>query len=255
MRKINGKEISEALKLLTEDFPKEQMKFFNGQKDQPYFGIEVYQKRLNQVIGVLNYSFVTHDIQVCQNGPQQNIIVNAELTIYDDEGKVVASRGCGGAYSIKYATPKKDDVTGEIKEPKPVKVANDVENACYDAFKKCCKLFGISTKQLREIKSLAPSSRNSNSNNWDEKEIVAKVVSSVSSIGQTGGYGVTIEIGGEKIPLKIWKEGIAKLKENPNFQLDSFVKMKPGTELSFIGKEGFYSGKKQIVFVSPISKK
>lgn len=236
MATINGKSFDQIVSELEADFPKEYVQYLDDGK--PYYPREAYVSRMNTVIGVLNYDFCTSDPILVQNGRQQNFIVRGTIRIYDDDRNLVVEKSCAGASNIIYknivdANGKKN--SGDI----PAKVSNDVEAACIDAFKRCCKLFGVGImkKTVRTNNSSSPKGSVS---------FMEPIIKNAFSTFNKNALKATVNYNNKTYPLIIWGEQVQEIKNRCSLEkfLSAYI---PGKTFKFYGYVQQYNGQEQIV--------
>ena len=228
---INGKPYAQVMDELQAPFPDDAFCMLE-QVGKPYLPVEEVQNRLDEVLGSFCYDFSCSELQMVQNGSQQNLIVIGTLTIRNDDGEIVSSRSCAGGCTIIY--PNKSD--------SPVKVSNNAESASKDALKRCAKLYGIGSDQLREKRKGNKSSKTSN---YTSSSITAEILTAFST-NSKGGYTCTVKIDNEERQLIIWEDIQDIISET--VPMDKFIQMyKPGTTFKFIGRFSTYGNKKQVI--------
>lgn len=232
-RTINGKPFAEIEKGLKKPF--EPSDFKTNMYNFMYLPVEKFRTRLDEVVGILNYDFVTSEPVVTIVGTRPHISLTGSITIRDDNGNVVTTKAaCGGAQVI---------MSSESKEA--VIFKNDCDTAAEDVFKRCCKSLGIAEAQ---IKQLRPASTPAKQNVPDPSEPVSlfrvKLKESFSSLGSAG-YGAMVEVQGEQEPRKlvIWKEGQQAIEKF--IPMAEFIKAyKAGKEFSLYGYRSTFKGTK-----------
>jgi hypothetical protein len=235
---INGKEYTQVLEELKEPFDSALIKILEVSK-KPYLPIHVIKERMDQVLGVFGYDFTLSELQIVNSGDEQSIIGIGNLQLRNDEGEVVAIRSSSGGCVI----------TKLKQTSKPVKVSNDAESAANDIFKRCAKLFGVGSEQLREMRKnpkIAGSTSVKTSN--DSILFSAKIITPFSTNSKNG-YNATVEIEGAKKQLIIWQDIQEIIIQT--VPMDSFVSLyKPGTTLKFYGKLNKYGATEQVIMTN-----
>lgn len=254
---INGKsraQIQEELCALFDESDFEQHSFTK----RHYLPASVIINRLDKVLG-LNYSFEPKELNLWENGSKQNVALIGVITIYDDDGRFVCSRGCGGGHVVicsnsanesenaKKDTNVEETLLSQSTLKEPVNVANDIEAATKDALKRAAKMFGVGAQQLQEKRNVSPGPRVTYSSSPLE-EFTVIVKSSFSSVGRDG-YSASVDYNGKILKLLIWEAGqkaIANLKKD--YSISKFTKeCKPGKSLTFLGSRKQYHGVDQLV--------
>lgn len=144
---VNGKELSKVFMELAEPFPKEKIKIRDFD-NKPYVEVDTLLERLNEVVGVQNYSdeYTTELMQVLDTFC---IIATCTISIFDDEGKLVCKKSMTGGSNIAFPYIDKDKTQ---KATEVNSIPNDITSACQDAFKKVCtKRLGMASHQLKAV--------------------------------------------------------------------------------------------------------
>lgn len=227
-RTVNGMPIREVWQKLQLDFPPDVVKKHPATKKE-YVPVEKIEERLNEVVGMENWDFqLLSAVQICRLGPMnfECCIASGHLQIYDDD-RVPIIRSTSGASDLIY--PKDSD--------RPTSVANAVDSAVQDVFKRCAKRFGINRRKPAD--------------NVQKKEIqqilMKVVVLEPFKALPKGGVKVRVSYKGSEQELIIWKKKWEELKEKygSKFQVGSKI-----NEMTFYGLQIEYKGCKQIEFVS-----
>ena len=145
MSTINGKDLKTIFKELAMPLPKEKIKIRDFD-NKPYVEVETLIERLNEVVGVANYSD-EYKIEMLQALDTFCITATCTLSIFDDEGRLVCKKSMvgGSTLTFPYADKEKTTKLTEINS-----IPNDTTSACQDAFKKVCtKRLGIASAQLK----------------------------------------------------------------------------------------------------------
>lgn len=142
---INGKEVKDIIKELASPMPKGSVKIrdFDG---RPYIPVEAMIKRLNDVVGVENYSD-TYDIKEIKAGDTLGYMAICTLRIYDEDRIPVIEKSMAGGSVISF--PYDKETKRRLTET--TSLPNDVTTACQDAFKKVLsKRLGIGETDLEQ---------------------------------------------------------------------------------------------------------
>lgn len=228
-RTVNGMPINEVWQKLKAEFPSGVVKRHPTTKKE-YIPVEKMEERLNEVVGMENWDFrLIAPVQICRFGPAgfESCVVSAELRIYDDEHRPII-RSTGGASDLIY--PKDSD--------RPTSVANAVDSAVQDAFKRCIKRFGVN--RMSNISGNMPER--------ETQQILMKVTVLEPFIAlPKGGAKALVSYKGEKFDLIIWKDRWEDIKKKyaAKFQIGNKV-----NEITFLGVKKEYHGKAQIEFIS-----
>lgn len=222
-RTVNGMPIREVWQKLQSDFPVEVVKKHPTTKKE-YIPVEKIEERLNEVVGMENWDFqLLSSVQIYRFGSTESCMVSGQLTIFDDE-RVPIIRSTAGASDLIY--PKDSD--------RPTSVANAVDSAVQDTFKRCAKRFGIKC------------GTNRTSNKIEGTLMKVTVLEPFKALPK-GGVKTLVCYEGQSLELVIWKEQWERIKEKygSKFEVGSKVH-----EITFLGKQKEYKGNKQIEFVS-----
>lgn len=231
-RTVNGMPIREVWAKLQAEFPSDAIKR-HPSTEMAYIPVEKIEERLNNVVGMENWDFeLIAPVQVCSFGTNgfESCIASGKLSIYDDE-RIPIVRSTGGAADIIY--PKDSS--------RPTSVANAVDSAVQDVFKRCAKRFGIGMKGKA-------STRSRQSGRESPKEVVMKVtIMEPFKALPKGGAKAKVCFNGETLELCIWKRQWDDLQKayGEKFQIGHKL-----NEMTFRGIRKEYKGSMQLEFVS-----
>lgn len=180
-RTINGKELKTVMEELKEPFKKYAVDF-NGKPNIPY---EVIRNRANEVLG-FNYS-TEIDVQTYEVETEYDVRVSCKITIYDDDGNLVATR----------SHMRSDILTRYSKDHKmkALKICfdnDDFSSVVSLAFKKTFSMFGLGDQFAMEkatgsMNHVVADSKNDDSTIGTKN--VKSVVSFISKINDEEGNG------------------------------------------------------------------
>ena len=227
-RTVNGIPIQEVWKRLGMEFPDSDIECHPFTR-QGYVPVEKIEKRLNSVVGMENWDFVAGEPQICRFGPNghESCIVSGRLILYDDERVPIVRSTCGGS-DIIY--PKESD--------RPTSVANAVDSAVQDVFKRCAKRFGIARLEKE-------SGHPGKAGNGEEKLWKALVLEPFKALPK-GGAKAKVSIEEKVCELVIWGREWEELHKRYAKQFSVGAKI---NEMSFYGVEKGYRGQTQLEFV------
>lgn len=240
MKTVNGKPLNEVIDALQAPFPEDVILTKKGTGFK-YAPVEAYQDRIDSVIGAGNYDFVTESPNLITVRNASAVSISGQISIRDDEGNVVCSKGgTGGAKII---------IVKETNEPKDL--ANDIKSATSDLFKSCCQKFGIGA----EIKKM-----NDDANGSDEQAIQPTkvfIISGFKSMGTNGYKATAMKENGQKIALVFWQDAVGEVEKKCSF--DEFSKIYTATEqkpkgLTVKGYEKTYKDELQFVVKGLVAK-
>lgn len=226
MKTVNGKELSDVMKELRAQLPKEAFSEKNG---YPTLKHEAVVKRLEEVVS-FNYRFKLKLCDVVVVKGQVNVVTEGELMLlYDDDSVAFSTSGTGACRVI---------ISNETKEP--INLANDRESAVHDCFKRCSKSLGIGVEQLRQMRK--------NRKGKSDAESVAVDAEVVNKFSWRGtGIAATVRINNEECDLVIWKDRHKLLEEHCGTVAEFMKQCRRGAILHCIGTFGDYKGAKQFV--------
>ena len=233
-RTVNGMPIREVWEMLQAEFPSDVIKRHPA-TNQDYIPVEKIEERLNSVVGMENWDFeLIAPVQVCRFGADgfESCIASGRLSIYDDE-RVPIVRSTGGAADIIYPS----------HSTRPTSVANAVDSAVQDVFKRCAKRFGIGMKG----KASRQSRQTGRESPKDEVKVMKVTVMEPFKALPRGGAKVKVCCDGETLELFIWKEQWDDLRKayGEKFQIGRKL-----NEMTFRGIRKEYHGNVQLEFVS-----
>lgn len=232
MRTINGKKLDDVFRELQADFPKRDIKKHKSTQKW-YVPVEKIKERLDAVLGVDNWCFVpTSSPELWKLGPEsyESCVMTGKLVFYDDD-RVPIERCAGGGSDIIY--PK--------GEKRPTSVANAVDTAYQDVFKRCCRRFGIAKLNQNNGQNTESGEMETTSEPIQMEVTVLGVFQALSR----GGAKVQVQYQEENLSLMIWATQWEELKRTfgGTFQIGKKINC-----IKFWGKMGVYQGKKRIEF-------
>lgn len=229
-RTVNGMPIREVWEKLQAEFPLDVIKRHPTTKME-YIPVEKIEERLNEVVGMENWDFeLIAPVQVCRLGADgyESCIASGKLCIYDDE-HIPIVRSTSGAADVIY--PKDSS--------RPTSVANAVDSAVQDVFKRCAKRFGIGRKEKAV-------SRHNNQDVPRECVMTVLLMEPFRALPK-GGAKVKVSYEGKTLELVIWKKQWSELQEEygDRFKIGGKI-----NEMTFRGIQKEYRGNVQLEFVS-----
>ena len=227
-RMVNGIPIRKVWEMLQAEFSESDVRR-HPTTNKRYIPVEKIEERLNAVVGMENWSFIVDKPQICTFGRNgyESCIVSGRLILYDDE-HIPIIRSTGGASEIIY--PKESD--------RPTSVANAVDSAVQDVFKRCAKRFGIARL---EKESGSMGKREGVREKW-MKVLVLEPFKGLSR----GGAKVMVSRDSQTFELIFWPRQWKKLQEEYGSKFCIGEKI---NEINFYGVEKEYQGISQIEFV------
>lgn len=260
-RTINGKTLDKVMEEFLKYFPDEAVETLYG---YPYISIEWFRGRMDEVVGPFNYDFEV--TQTCYSRvDERNRVVSCigTLSIKDDAGAVVARKSAQGGATITLSSD----------EGKAIKPKNDITNATHEAFKSCCRMYGIAEKQIREkrealemeqknkktqgAKSAEPKTTKKDDASY-RVEIRGKYQDIRKKSGQHIGYKVpVVDLStGSAFMLVLYDDGAVKAIEEHGVPIKEFKRLyTEGKRISVVGYESRRNdGEEQLIMKKPVTK-
>lgn len=177
-RTINGKEINKVMEELKAPFTKYAVDF-NGRANIPY---EVIRNRANEVLG-LNYSDDI-EVQLHEIEGEFSVRVTCKITIYDDEGKMVAARShMRSDVLTRYSAEHR-------KKPSQICFDNDDFSSVVSlAFKKAFSMYGLGDQFAIENANGSMNHAINNAKNDDTSDGMRRVKTMATFISKIGDDG------------------------------------------------------------------
>lgn len=230
-RTINGMPIREVWKKLRAEFPPSAVKRHPSTRKE-YIPVNQIEDRLNEVVGTENWSFVTDRPQICVFGTSGHecCVVSGRLILYDDDRIPIIRSTCGGS-----------DIIYPNEATRPTSVANAVDSAVQDVFKRCAKRFGIGWKK----KTASAQDGKSGGCTQQEKKMKVLVLEPFKALPR-GGAKARVSYEEKTMELVFWAAQWEKLHQEygERFQVGSKI-----NEITFFGVEKLYRGVPQLEFV------
>lgn len=233
MRTINGKKLDDVFKELRTEFPSRAIRRHKSTQ-KLYIPVGYLRERLDTVLGVDNWEFVSMSKpELWKLGPNsyETCVLSGKLIFYDDDRVPIVRSAAGGA-----------DIIYPKGETRPTSVANAVDTAHQDVFKRCCRRFGIG--------NLIQNANQSADEEDEERDVPELMYMEVAVLGafqalSRGGAKVQVQYMGESLDLLIWAKQWEELNRSyrGTFTIGNKI-----NHLKFLGKMGTYKGKKRIEF-------
>lgn len=235
MRTINGKNLDVVFKELQADFPSKDIRRHISTK-KLYIPVEKMKERLDTVLGAENWEFVPlSKPELWKLGPDmyESCVLSGKLVFYDDNRVPIVRSAAGGA-----------DIIYPKGESRPTSVANAVDSAHQDVFKRCCKRFEIG-KVNQNSNRTSGSEDKKRQETVPESEYMEVTVLGVFQALSRGGAKVKVRYKEESLDLLIWADRWEELKHlyKGNFEIGKKI-----NNFRFEGKIGVYNGRKRIEF-------
>lgn len=229
-RTMNGMPIQEVWKKLRAEFPPEDVKCHPSTRME-YVSVEKIEERLNAVVGMENWNFFADPPQLCKFGPQdyESCVVSGRLVLYDDDRVPIVRSTCG-ASDVIY--PKDSD--------RPTSVANALDSAVQDVFKRCAKRFGIAKKEKNAAHTDSGKSRTG-----AEKLMKVTFLEPFRALPR-GGAKAKVAYGERSVEMVIWTKQWEMLQKRYGEKFRIGGKL---NEITFIGEEKVYRGTNQLEFI------
>lgn len=229
-RTMNGIPIQEVWKRLGAEFPSEDVKR-HPSTNMEYVSVEKIEERLNAVVGMGNWNFFSDPPQICRLGPDnyESCVVSGRLVLYDDDRVPIVRSTCGAS-----------DVIYPKDSNRPTSVANALDSAVQDVFKRCAKRFGIAKKE----KNAGHADRGKTQAN-SEKLMKVTFLEPFRALPK-GGAKAKVSYGEKAIEMVIWTKQWEMLqkKYGSSFQIGGKL-----NEITFYGAEKVYRGTGQLEFI------
>lgn len=229
-RTMNGIPLNEIWEQLGAEFPQEDIRKHPA-TNMEYVSVEKIEERLNNVAGMENWDFFTDPPQICRFGKEnhESCVVSGRLVLYDDNRVPIVRSTCGAA-DIIY--PRDSD--------RPASVANALDSAVQDVFKRCAKRFGIARKEKNAMHA-----KNGNGQDRTEKLMKVTFLEAFRALPK-GGAKSKVTYGGKTLEMVIWSKEWDALQKKFG---DSFRVGGRLNEITFYGVEKEYRGTVQLEFV------
>lgn len=226
-RTLNGIPIQEVWKQLGAEFSGGDAERHPGAMQECVLA-EKIERRLNSIVGMENWSFITGEPQICQLGKSghESCIVSGKLVLYDDDRVPVVRSACGASDIVKR------------EEPDGYFAADAVESAVRCAFRRCAECFGIAKGENVPSNADRTGSR-------EEKLLKALVLEPFKALPK-GGAKAKVSIAESIYELVIWDREWEELHGKYAKQFSIGAKI---NEINFFGVERDYNGQAQLEFV------
>lgn len=240
---INNKNADVVLNKLREEIPKNLLNYSDELKIT-YIPGEVVRNRMDEVLGN-NYT-TKYDAQIILipdiEGRQRPYIKSeCTITVLDDDGKVLLTRsGIGGSKVIQV----KD--SGAVKN-----IGNDMDSACIDAFKRCCKEFGISSPYVGKGNRLNATGHRAVTESKTECRVYQICYISDFSPKGRKGYSANVKVGDTEYELVVWDDAASIM--STRLGNEWFKRGYSGKSGQIKASEGSYQGKRQLIFADFVS--
>lgn len=169
--------------------------------------------------------------QICRFGKDgfKSCVVSGRLVLYDDDRIPIVRSTCGAS-----------DVIYPKDSNRPTSVANALDSAVQDVFKRCAKWFGIAKKEKNEGHAdRGKTQRNS------EKLMKVTFLEPFRALPK-GGAKARVSYGEQAVEMVIWTRQWEMLqkKYGGSFQIGGKL-----NEITFYGEEKVYRGTNQLEFI------
>lgn len=246
---INGLTLKELFQALSAPFEPGQLKR-RDMDDCVYLPYKEVRKRLNECTGFRydeTYTPVKVETITGPDGACRNIYTTqCTITLLSDEGTKIISRTCNGSSVASYVY--KGDKKKGIEMLNTQAVENDIENACIDAFKRCCKRLGIDSEE-KGRKSGGNGNRKGGAGSVsEEKQYYITFKSNFSSL-RNGGFRADIYCESGETVLVIFPDSIKTFTSLMSDKTKSLGEANcAGKAISVVGTTLLFNGVKQIRF-------
>lgn len=229
-RTMNGIPIKEIWEKLSEEFPPGDVKR-HPYTNMEYVSVEKIEERLNAVVGMENWNFFTDSPQLCRFGEDgyESCMISGRLVLYDDDRIPIVRSTCGAS-----------DVIYPKDSNRPTSVANVLDSAVQDVFKRCAKRFGIAKKEKNASHADSGKSRTNS-----EKLMKVIFLEPFQALPK-GGVKAKVSYGERSVELVIWTKQWEMLRQKYGERFKVGGKL---NEITFIGEEKVYRGTSQLEFI------
>lgn len=237
MALINGKDKETIRKELSEEFPEKELKYVE-EINVTCLSVDAVRKRLDSVLGynyTEDYECSTELLPDKGDTLYPFVTVKCTITIYDDDGNVVTRKSrYGGERIIRTA---KGERLGSI-----VDIGNDVDSACSDAFKRCARLYGVTSSKVGKGNHLG------NCNTKDKEDVYSiTYLTEFAAVGGTGGYSATVTVEGVgDVSLVVWSDASDSFSKC--YGAEWYKNNYSGKKGKVRGQLSTYHGKRQLIF-------
>lgn len=229
-RTMNGIPLNEIWERLGAEFPQEDIRI-HPSTNMEYVSVEKIEERLNQVVGMGNWNFFTDPPQICRFGKDnhESCVVSGRLVLYDDNRVPVVRSTCGAS-----------DIIYPKDSGRPTSVANALDSAVQDVFKRCAKRFGIAKKEKNAMH--ADGNRRQNRT---EKLMKVTFLEAFRALPK-GGAKAKVTYGEKTLEMVIWSKEWETLQEKYKSSFHVGGRL---NGITFYGVEKEYRGTLQLEFV------
>jgi hypothetical protein len=250
---VNGHTKDEVLKLLTANIPEGCLDHtFDG---YAYYPMQVYQDRLDEVVGVGNYDYIEDSLSETVVHGVTAINIRGTITIRYDDGDVFIQKSVYGSENVGVRNSSSTKAEEGQREGDPNNLSNSVKAAATDAFVQCCRKLGIADRQLREIRKKEKEEGRTKKKAKDASEFRVMISGQYRSIGEKG-FKLPAILDGKEVSIKLWVNSEAYTQIVSGLgTVQNFVSKYKGTEVRVIGKKGEYKGETELEAISLVNKK
>ena len=260
-RTVNGKSLSTVSDELTAQFPQDRTNWGyavgnDGREYPAWIRADAYERRLNEVLGLLNYSREATESRIITLGEASYAVTKVTLTIYDDSGSVVAVKSANGSSALG---------NGDLKSNLASAESEAIKQLCHDMGLGAGQMHFVSRKQkLETAKSksrypaappvadaapVAPYAAGQQvTGSGNERGVpVVVTLSSMFANGNGHVYADAVDNNGNPVKVKIFKNVYPEIERAAGKPFASFVSEAiPGTKLRFRGEYKEYNGTTQV---------
>ncbi len=252
---INGHTKEEMLDLLMAEIPSDRLDHtWDG---YAYYGMQVYQDRLNEVVGGGNYDYIEDGLCETTVHGVTAINIRGTITVRYDDGSICLQRSVYGSENVGVRSASAKDSEGGQNVGDPNNLSNSVKAAATDAFVQCCRKLGIADRQLRDIRNADKKKGRTSQNRQksESEEFKVQLVGGFTGIGEKG-FKIPIVMNGERMSVKLWvdSEAYAQITKCMG-TVQNFVTKCKDTPITIKGKKGVYRGESEIEATSLVLKK
>ncbi len=243
---INGHTKEDMIKLLEAKIPDEQLsRTWDG---YAYYKMQVYQDRLDAVVGGGNYDYIEDDLRETTVHGVTSVSIRGTIIVRYDDGSICLQRSVYGSENVGVRSDSADDTEGGQSAGDPNNLSNSIKSAATDAFVQCCRKLGIADRQLRDIRNLDKEKGRSSSKKpkTEYEEYRIQLIGGFTGIGEKG-FKIPVMVNGEKTSVKLWVNSEAYTQITKYMgSVQNFVAKCKNTSLTVRGRKGVYRGESEI---------
>lgn len=243
---INGKSLAQIAAEFRAPFAQECFDT-NDADGTPYIPVEVFEKRFNDTVGMLNYNKEVSPARLMEVAGKASVAVTMTISLLDDNGQNILTRSSNGAKDVI--------IVKETGKPKSLK--SDISGAESDAFKQICKSFGIGVDQLRDLafnkKKKNGGAYHGNAQQTEEDTAFTVTLNSPFSRGNKFISATGTDQKGQTVKVMIFERNFPEIEKK--CPVENFIAgVKPGCTICFTGKYSTFNNTLQAIFSKDLAR-